>query len=155
MVYEIISNILYSSELKKINDITYQFCVQKLCYNPSHMPKAEYIDQHNQLVITAAIHERFCDNKVDKDGDTERPFVAASIAKPYLAAAMMRMHEEGSLAESLDRLFKLIMLHTNSSAFSSFNISPITCYNLFYFRINRKASSLYSYLSWVRYDTTY
>lgn len=56
----------------------------------------ESISYHNQIVRSVVVSERFSDHKVMVDGEPQRPFIAASIAKPYLAAAMVQMHNEGS-----------------------------------------------------------
>lgn len=54
------------------------------------------VNFERQSIVRAGVHERFSKNTVNIFGEIKRPFVAASIAKPYLAAAILRMHEEGS-----------------------------------------------------------
>lgn len=61
------------------------------------MHERSQIGAHNAPIVEAFVHERFTDGKIESKGDVTRKFVAASIAKSYLAVAMMRMHQEGSL----------------------------------------------------------
>ena len=50
--------------------------------------------RHNQVVISAHLHERH-DSNVDITGDVERKFIAGSVAKLYLASAAFAISQEG------------------------------------------------------------
>lgn len=56
----------------------------------------EIVGLHNQSIISAFSQERLSDGMSKSEGDIKREFVAASVAKLYLAASIFKLHGEGS-----------------------------------------------------------